>query len=843
MPEPVKLDIAALQTNLKKDTAFFKNGRYTDLGKKRVEALQDIDALQKEGYSYIIDKDIFKLAKDEPNVSTAYNTGIGIGVNERSGKLYGLINQEKAHKRMVSDILAEAASNSLFIKPAFKTSSSSETNTFEENTTEAPNTLENIPSEVDDLSTPIIVKNVEVGSNLSNIHKVGIDFTNQVVAQQKNMPINTSGNGSNTTTTTQDPKTSGLVANPENFKFNADIIDQYSDILSGINKKISSIKIPEGQEFFRNLEYNLEEINKLETKSKTQKLTEPERRNLNLYKKNVDNLKYKFEASVNDALNIYDNYTTPNKGIRQFLNGPEVIYRVVMDAKQYSLKSPEHALDLEGYGNKKKLDLKKAYKALLSTDFTPEGVVKFWASLNNGLVKEQYDSRYNTVDPNSTTSILTNLLNPDAQNLYQEQAKVAANKIETESNKYNIVGAFLNARKKRKMIEKQYESVEKYNKLKAPKLQLSFKKGGVMKFKSAFPLPDEDILNMTPEEYNNYLLSLNNTVTTSTPIVRSKGIDYEDEPNTLVNKYQRRTAPVNTNSLSTTSNTSLSNNSINDNTNNNASDSKIVDTYGDKGKNKSTEGLKFNANTAVNLGADIANFILARRAYKRPVATVATPFMKAPDLAAIPVRAKMRLFPEESMAAKQSTVYGKAYGGSDAMSRNLTNVMQAVQFMKQRNEIAGKEAAFARQEDARYATDVARNTEVFNRKRAVDAEVANKNAETAYRAATSQAEQNMKREADWLANLQTIINMNASRVSKKDAMDRTLAAKMYSVEQANAEETKDALETRIAVRENQLLREGKDPDTDATLDKMKEKLETISAPSYENILRTVRGFS
>jgi len=96
------LDTAAMAENLKNDSLFFKDGKYTNYGKKHLEALNQIEKNQSSGIRYKIDSDAgtFRIVNPEGSRIDEDIEGGGLKIGES-----GLFKRDK---KLVSKVLKDA---------------------------------------------------------------------------------------------------------------------------------------------------------------------------------------------------------------------------------------------------------------------------------------------------------------------------------------------------------------------------------------------------------------------------------------------------------------------------------------------------------------------------------------------------------------------------------------------------------------------------------------------------------------------------------------------------------------------------------------------------------------
>lgn len=94
------LDTAKMAEDLKSDSLLFKNGKYTNLGKKRLEALDQIQKNQEAGIRYNIDSDAgtFYMTDAQGSLVSEDQAGRGLGLEE--SPLF------KRDKKLISRVLA-----------------------------------------------------------------------------------------------------------------------------------------------------------------------------------------------------------------------------------------------------------------------------------------------------------------------------------------------------------------------------------------------------------------------------------------------------------------------------------------------------------------------------------------------------------------------------------------------------------------------------------------------------------------------------------------------------------------------------------------------------------------
>jgi len=102
------IDTDSMRKDLRKDSSFYKKGDYTSKGKKRLAAIQQIEDNQGKGLRYKTDPDsqTFVITDQRGRHVSETTTGRGIGVEEKSGPLYGLVSRSKSSKKEVSQALA-----------------------------------------------------------------------------------------------------------------------------------------------------------------------------------------------------------------------------------------------------------------------------------------------------------------------------------------------------------------------------------------------------------------------------------------------------------------------------------------------------------------------------------------------------------------------------------------------------------------------------------------------------------------------------------------------------------------------------------------------------------------
>jgi hypothetical protein len=105
-----KLDTNAMRDDVSKDGEFFRDGNYTQKGRRRLAAIQKVEDNQDRGLSYNIDDSTgsFEIV-DALGRLDVNSGGHGIGSSERSGLLYGTFNKDKRSKREISSLMSGAS--------------------------------------------------------------------------------------------------------------------------------------------------------------------------------------------------------------------------------------------------------------------------------------------------------------------------------------------------------------------------------------------------------------------------------------------------------------------------------------------------------------------------------------------------------------------------------------------------------------------------------------------------------------------------------------------------------------------------------------------------------------
>ncbi len=105
-----KLDTNAMRDDVSKDGDFFRDGNYTQKGRRRLAAIQKVEDNQDRGLSYNIDDSTgsFEIV-DALGRLDVNSGGHGIGSSERSGLLYGTFNKDKRSKREISSLMSGAS--------------------------------------------------------------------------------------------------------------------------------------------------------------------------------------------------------------------------------------------------------------------------------------------------------------------------------------------------------------------------------------------------------------------------------------------------------------------------------------------------------------------------------------------------------------------------------------------------------------------------------------------------------------------------------------------------------------------------------------------------------------
>jgi len=104
------LDTNAMRDDLSKDGDFFRDGNYTQKGRRRLAAIQKVEDNQDNGLSYNIDdkSGTFEVV-DALGRLDVNSGGHGIGSSERSGLLYGTFNKDRRSKREISSLMSGAS--------------------------------------------------------------------------------------------------------------------------------------------------------------------------------------------------------------------------------------------------------------------------------------------------------------------------------------------------------------------------------------------------------------------------------------------------------------------------------------------------------------------------------------------------------------------------------------------------------------------------------------------------------------------------------------------------------------------------------------------------------------
>ena len=104
------LDTNAMRDDVAKNEELFRDGNYTQKGRRRLAAIQKVEANQDKGLSYNIDDKTgtFEVL-DVLGRKDVNSGGHGIGSSERSGLLYGTFNKDKRSKREISSLMSGAS--------------------------------------------------------------------------------------------------------------------------------------------------------------------------------------------------------------------------------------------------------------------------------------------------------------------------------------------------------------------------------------------------------------------------------------------------------------------------------------------------------------------------------------------------------------------------------------------------------------------------------------------------------------------------------------------------------------------------------------------------------------
>jgi len=131
------IDTDAMMADVKKDPTFFKDGAYTNAGRKRLTAIVQIQENQDSGLRYNIDDktQTFEIT-DKAGERVVDSEGRGIGTGERHGALYGTINRYKKSKKEISKAISTASN--YFIQPQARLKSKVETSTKGVETSKKP---------------------------------------------------------------------------------------------------------------------------------------------------------------------------------------------------------------------------------------------------------------------------------------------------------------------------------------------------------------------------------------------------------------------------------------------------------------------------------------------------------------------------------------------------------------------------------------------------------------------------------------------------------------------------------------------------------------------------------
>ena len=99
-----------MRDDVAKNEEFFRDGNYTQKGRRRLAAIQKVETNQDKGLSYNIDDKTgtFEVL-DVLGRKDVNSGGHGIGSSERSGLLYGTFNKDKRSKREVSSLMSGAS--------------------------------------------------------------------------------------------------------------------------------------------------------------------------------------------------------------------------------------------------------------------------------------------------------------------------------------------------------------------------------------------------------------------------------------------------------------------------------------------------------------------------------------------------------------------------------------------------------------------------------------------------------------------------------------------------------------------------------------------------------------
>jgi len=103
------IDTSLMKSDLKSDSQFFKDGDYTNKGRKRLAAIQQIEDNQKSGLSYKInDKTQTFTIVDKYGKNLVDSEGRGMATFE-GGPLYGVLNRKKSARKEISQAIATAS--------------------------------------------------------------------------------------------------------------------------------------------------------------------------------------------------------------------------------------------------------------------------------------------------------------------------------------------------------------------------------------------------------------------------------------------------------------------------------------------------------------------------------------------------------------------------------------------------------------------------------------------------------------------------------------------------------------------------------------------------------------